>query len=130
MQVAHSTGKTARTKEKRKAKLYEQTKAEAIQKKKRRKQRFKLHIVALVLTLGLFALTLPWYISLIPATIHFLLAGWVFAVEFYVKRNKERAYRAYLLKYGVAGKDGYLVIPPHVRMTHKKLIEQGKSIAV
>ena len=130
MNVAHSTGKTAKTKEKRKAKMYEQAKLDAIQKKKRRKQRFKLHIVALALTLGLFALGLSWYFSLIPLVIHLLLAFWVFAVEFYVKRNKERAYRAYLLKYGVAGKDGYLVIPPHVRMTHKKLIEQGKKIAV
>ncbi len=126
MKVVHSTGKTA----KKKIAIEEKKKSILKKKIKSRLQRYKLHAIAFILCAILYAFSFAWYIYLIPMVIHLAIIFWVFAVEFYVARNKERAWNAYLHKYGIIGKDGKMFIPPHVKMTHKKLIEQGKKIAI
>lgn len=121
MKVVYRT----RKKELKKAKIESEKQAAIAKKKKSKFQRYKLHGIAIVLCLILSAFRLSWYIFLIPMYIHLAIIIWVFMVEFYVKRNKERAWNAYVKKYGIDG-----AIPPHVKMTHKKLIESGKKIAI
>lgn len=131
MEVAHSsTGKTARIKEKRKARKFEKAKAEALLRKGRKKQRWKLHLIVTGLILTLFFLKLPWYISLIPLPIHLFFTFWTLAMEFYNAKKKAIEWNRYLKKYGMKMPNGEYHIPEHVKMTHKKMIENGKTIAV
>lgn len=121
MEAVHSTGKTAlkRKLEKEKA---------ILKKKQTFWQRSKLHTAALFFTIVFFLFTNHWYFYLIPLFIHLVFMFWAYGIDFYTKRNMARAYRAYEIKYGIQQKDGSYIIPGHVKMTHRKLIEQGKPI--
>lgn len=131
MEVAHSsTGKTARMKEKRKQKQFEKAKADAIIRKQRRKQRWKLHLIVTGLILTLFFFNFQWYIALIPLPIHLFFCFWTLAIEFYTAKKKAIEWNKYLKKYGMKMPDGSYHLPEHVKMTHKKMVENGKQIAV
>ena len=90
----------------------------------------KLTIIVLLITLLFYKLNLHWYIVMVPLIIHLALAFYVFAKRFYKERNEKRAWAHYIKKYG--GKMGAKKneIHPHIAITHKKLIKQGKKIPV
>jgi len=97
-------------------------------KRNKLKMQLLTTFVAIAMTVTLFAIGWKWYVSLIPIVIHLWMVFYTFAVKFYTDRNKARAWEQYIKKYG--GKMGTRKneIHPHIRMTHVKLIKQGKKI--
>lgn len=93
-------------------------------KSKARKVRLILSFIALFLCAVLWFFNFRWYIVIIPMILHLTLAFYAFAKQFYTDRNNVRAWNAYVTKYGDANGN----IPDHVKMIHRKLIAQGKSI--
>lgn len=96
-----------------------------------KKHRFKLFLVNALFCSILILLGCSWYISIIPMVAHAFFYCFAFAFARWKKMRANIYWDKYLKKYGVINKKtGEIEIPMHVRMTHRKLIEQGKNISV
>ncbi len=98
-------------------------KAESRLQFKLKLRRLFFFLIACFVSTLLMLTGLNVWVCYIPLALHFMLLFYGFAVTFYDKRNKARAWNLYVAKYGKNG-----VIPPHVKMVHRKLIASGKKI--
>lgn len=92
-----------------------------------RKRRIRWMLSGIALCIGeiIYLFTKSSFLSCIPLVIHFALVFYTFAVGFYRERKEKQYWALYLKKYGVNG-----VVPEHVKMIHKKLIQNGEKIKV
>lgn len=106
-------------------KTLEQEKEERSMKVRKRTIRWILLTVAFALSDLIYYFTKSNWWSMLPILIHILLAFYSFAVEFYKKRKDAEYWKKYEAKYAVNGE-----IPEHVKMIHKKLIQNGEKISI
>lgn len=96
----------------------------------KRKVRLKLLFTSLMFCLVLYTFKCPVWVSLLPLFIHMALSFYSFAVVHYRKRMEKRYWIAYMKKYGGQMGCAPNEIHPHIMVTHKMMMKQGKKIPV